>query len=343
MAQNIKDVAQLARVSSATVSRVLTGKSNVSDELHKRVMQAVKELEYHPSRVARSLRISSSQIVSLIISDIQNPFFTSLVRAVEDRANSQKYNLFLCNSDEDPTKEAVYIDLMLSEKVAGVIITPAHETCNNIQKLIKANIPVVAVDRRVKNVEIDTVILDNISASYNVVKLLIENGHRHIGAVLASKEITTGYERYLGYLKALNEWNIPIDENLIRTGIPKEHLGYRYTSELLALSRPPTAILTGNNLLAIGALKAISDHQLRIPEDLSLVTFDDMEWATLIQPKITVVSQPTYEMGLTAANLILDRILDPERPAREVLFKAHLKIRESIASPRTERGGKYSS
>ncbi len=332
MAPNIQDVARLAKVSSATVSRVLSGKPFVTEEVRQRVMRAVRELEYQPSRVARSLRVKSSQIIALIISDIQNSFFTSLVRAVEDRANAQNYALFLCNSDENPSKEAMYIDLMLAERVAGVIITPANETCPHIQKLLDANIPVVSVDRRIKNVEVDTVALDNISAAYDVVKLLLENGHSQIGAILASKEIMTGQERYLGYKKALEEWQIPIDPTLIRTGIPKENSGYLSTCELLALPNPPTAIFTGNNLLTIGALRAISDRQLRIPEDLSLVGFDDLVWTSLIKPRLTVVSQPTYEMGQAAANLILDRILEPNRPTREIIFKAHLQIRESISS-----------
>lgn len=339
MASRIKDVASLANVSSATVSRVLTQKTPVSDEVRSRVLKAVEELGYQPSRVARSLRVRSSQIIGLIISDIQNPFFTSLVRAVEDQAYANNYAVFLCNTDENIQKEELYINLMLSERVAGVIITPTNEINTPVKKLKEAGIPVVVVDRRISDMNLDTVVVDNVAAAHDLVAHLIEQGHRRIGAIFASQEISTGHERYQGYLTALAEYQISLDPSLIRTGVPKEDVGYQYASELLDLPEPPTALFTGNNLLTVGALRSIRDRNLRIPEDLSLVGFDDMEWSSLISPRLTVVAQPTYEIGQKAADLILKRINNPSRPIEQIILKHKLQIRESTAFPAELKGG----
>ncbi len=329
MSVRIKDVAKRAGVSSATVSRVLANKQYVRDTTREKVLKAVKELGYQPSRVARSLRIKSSQIIGLLISDIQNPFFTALVRAVEDVAYENNYFIFLCNTDETMDKEAMYIDLMISENVAGVIITPTNECKSPCKKLLKAGIPMVAVDRRVLDCDADTVVLNNIHAASELVNLLIEHGHHRIGAILGRTEITTGRERYQGYKSALLRNNIPLLPELVRFGLPKEEMGFTCTNELLNLPEPPTAIFTGNNLLTIGALRAIKERGLRIPNDIALVAFDDMEWSTLISPPITVAAQPTYEMGLKAAELILKRISNPTRPTETVLFEPQIKIRES--------------
>jgi DNA-binding LacI/PurR family transcriptional regulator len=329
MASSIIDVARLARVSTATVSRVLSNKPHVRENVRERVLQAVKELGYQPSRVARSLRVQTSQIIGLIISDIQNPYFTSLVRAVEDRAYKHDYAIILCNSDENPLKEALYIDLMRAEQVAGVIITPTNEIGSNIQKLLDGNIPVVAVDRRIAGHCIDTVILDNIGAARHLVNLLLDQGHQRIGAILGSPEITTGRERYQGFELALNQHNIRVRPEYVRTGPPKEYLGYQCTNELLDLPTPPTALFLGNNLLTLGAIRAIHDRKLSIPQDLSLACFDDPDWASLIIPRLMVVEQPTYEMGQAAADLILQRIVDGNRPAQEIVFKPRIYTRES--------------
>lgn len=329
MAVQIKDVARHAQVSSATVSRVLGNKPYISEKVRERVLLAVKELGYQPSRIARSLRIKTSQIIGLIISDIQNPFFTALVRGVEDTASANQYAIFLCNSDENDQKEALYIDLMIAEHVAGVILTPTRELGSSIHRLCDAGIPVVAVDRRVRDLEIDTVVLDNISATSNLLMHLLQLGHRRIGAILGSSEITTGHERFHGYEMALAGYGLSVDPVLVRTGVPNETNGYQFTSELLELPQPPSALFAGNNLLTIGALKAIRDHGLSIPEDISLVAFDDLDWTSLINPRLTVASQPTYKMGVSATNLILSRIAKPSKPTETIVYRTEIQIRES--------------
>jgi DNA-binding LacI/PurR family transcriptional regulator len=344
MAPTVKDVAQLAQVSIATVSRVFSGKPHIRENTQKRVLQAAQQLDYKPSRLARSLRVQSSRIIGLIISDIQNPFFTALVRAVEDESYLHDYAIFLCNSDESSQKEELYIDLMLAEKVAGVIITPESEFGSKIYKLVQAGIPVVAVDRSITNLDVDTVLLDNVTAAFNLVRYVIGEGHRRIGAVLGSLEKTTGRERYLGYREALDSCNIPVDPELVHLGMPKESLGFQYTCELLELPDPPTAIFTGNNLLNAGALRAIREKGLRIPEDISLCGFDDIQWTSLVSPPITVVSQPVYQIGQKAVDLILDHIANPLKPTTKLILNSNLLIRGSIATlpDKNKQGGEYS-
>ena len=286
----MKEVAKLAGVSVATVSRVLNNKPNVSPELRSKVLGTVKELNYQRNRVARSLRAQRSKIIGLIISDIQNPFFTSLVRAVEDVAYEHQFAVFLCNSDEDVEKEALYVDLMYAEKVAGVVISPTCETDNPCRKLIEVNIPVVAVDRRMLDLETDTVVIDNVGAAFDLVSHLISDGHRRIAAVVGIPTATTGRERREGYLRALKAHGLPVLPHLVRTGLPKEEFGYQSTGELFDLSEPPTALFTGNNLLTVGALRAIHERGLRIPDDIALAAFDELDWMSLIEPNLTVVA-----------------------------------------------------
>ncbi len=329
MSAKIEDVARQAGVSTATVSRVLSGKSNVSDELRERVLETIRELNYRPSRVARSLRVQRSSIIGLIISDIQNPFFTSVVRAVEDVAQQRQYSVFLCNSDEDFDKELTYIELMLAEHVAGIIVSPTASSNEIYQRLVEMRVPIVALDRRVEDVSIDMVVGDNVAAAHTVVNHLIENGFQRIGAVLGTPDASTGAERQQGYVDALREHGLPVLPELVRSGPPRSPNGYALTMELLQQAEPPDAIFTGNNLLTVGALRAIHELGLRIPEDIGLAAFDEMDWMFLVKPALTVVMQPTYEMGRLAAEMLLERIADPDRPPLQVVLQPTIKVRES--------------
>lgn len=328
----IEDVARLAGVSNSTVSRVLNNKEYVKESTRKKVYDAVTQLGYKPSRVAISLRANASQIIGLIISDIQNPFFTSLVRAVEDIAYENNYSLLLCNTDEDPEKENLYVELMLSERVSGVIITPTQEFGSPVAKLLEMNVATVCVDRLVQDCETDSVVSDNIESSFKLVEHLIKNGHKQIGALFGQSEITTFRERLAGYKKAHLQNNLPLNESLIKQGTPKEDAGYRLTNNLLDLLDPPTAIICGNNLMALGAVNAIKDRKLSLPDDVSLVSFDDREWTQLITPGITVASQPTYEMGRLAAELVMRRLENDGSSIRNIVLESEIIYRDSVKS-----------
>ena len=300
--------------------------------MRQRVLAAVDELGYQPSRVARSLRGQRAKIIGVIVSDIQNPFFPALVRAVEDRAHQHGYVIFLCNTDEDIEKERLYIGLMRAEKVAGVVISATQETCDACKMLIEAGIPVVSVDRRLPQLDVDTVVADNVNAARALVLHLIEDGHRRIGAILADPANTTGRERYEGYAQALQRHNLPLEPALLRTGKPDTANGYRFAGELLDLPSPPTALFTGNNLLTVGALRLIQERGYRIPGNISLAAFDDLDWMALVQPGITVAAQPTYGLGQTAADLLFRRIEGDRSPPHEAVLSTKILIRQSCGA-----------
>ena len=325
----IKEVAKQAGVSVATVSRVLNDNPTVGAELRAKVLEAVETLHYQRDRVARSLRVRTTQILGLIISDIQNPFFTSVVRGVEDIAHQNAYALLLCNSDEDPVKEQLYIETMLAERVAGVIIAPVRETDNYSRTLLCAGVPVVSMDRRMCDLAVDTVVVDNVQGVCQAIHHLLGLGHRRIGLITGPEHTTTGRERLEGYKKALVEHGTEWQENLIKIGDFKLRSGYRLACELLEMDHPPTAIFTGNNLTTLGALNAIRDMKLKVPQDVSIIGFDDMPSAPCLDPPLSVVAQPTYQLGTTAAKLLLQRLAGEREEIEEVTLQPFLIIRGS--------------
>jgi Transcriptional regulators len=331
MAATIKDVARLAGVSVATVSRVLGNERYVKDEVRQAVQAAMAQLKYHPSRTARSLRVQQSRIIGLLISDIQNPFFIALVRAVEDVAYQHSYAVFLCNTDEDSEKERFYLELLKAEQVAGVIVSPSLERNDPCLDLISSHIPCVIIDRCIADAVADTVVVDNVKGSYELVHHLLEDGHRRIGAVLGTPVATTGRERFEGYARALQEYGVAVNMDYVKAGSPREQDGYRFTEELLDLAEPPTALFTGSNLLTVGTMRALHQRGLRIPDDMGLVAFDEIDWMTLVRPGLTVLAQPTYELGQVATELLLKRIENPTGPPEQVVLNGVLRVRESCA------------
>jgi len=291
---SIKDVAEAAGVSTATVSRVLSNKPHVRPEIRERVLAVVDNLKYRPNRVARSLRVQKSNIIGLIVSDIQNPFFTAVSRAVEDLAYEHKLNVFLCNADENPQKEKMYLDLMRDENVAGVILSPTRQTADSFSEVTKLETPVVVIDRRVRDAEVDSVNIDNVEAAYRLVKHLLANGHHRIGALFGLGS-TTGRERHEGYLLALKEHDIKPMPELVHYVNAWEEEGYQKAKELLALAKPPEAIFTSNALLSAGAFRALKESGLAIPNEIAFASFDETRWGTLVEPPVTVIEQPTYE------------------------------------------------
>jgi LacI family fructose operon transcriptional repressor len=326
---SIKDVAEAAGVSTATVSRVLSNGTNVRPELRVRVLAAVDRLGYRPNLVARSLRAQHTSTLGLIVSDIRNPFFTSISRAVEDTAYEQGYSILLCNTDEDPEKEAIYLNLMQDTNVAGIILSPTRQTAAQ-SGLIAANIPIVVVDRTIKHADVDAVLLDNVESAARLAAHLIENGYRRIGGIFGERS-TTGRERRAGMEQALREHGLAPQPGLMKDVAPKVDAGHAAALELLNASQPPEALFTSNSLIAEGAMRAIRECGLTIPDQVALVTFDDTTWASLVQPAITLIAQPTYEIGQTAAELLLQRIANPQRPTRQVILKGQLMVRGSSA------------
>jgi LacI family fructose operon transcriptional repressor len=329
---SIKDVAKAAGVSTATVSRVLSNGLHVRSEVRERVMKAVDQLGYRPNLLARSLRSQQSNAIGLIVSDIRNPFFTSISRSVEDIAYEQGFRVVLCNTDENPEKETIYLQLMQDESVAGVIFSPTRQTAANFPSST-ITFPTVVVDRTVKGADVDMVVLDNVDAAYRLTTHLIENGYQRIAA-LCGEMSTTGIERQIGYEQALQANNFSPAREHVKYLQPKIETGYQATLKMLDAPHPPDALLTTNSLIAAGALQAIRERNLTIPDDIALVTFDETTWADLVQPPITLISQPTYEIGKIATELLLQRIADPDRPIRQVILKGQLLVRGSSTPKR---------
>jgi DNA-binding LacI/PurR family transcriptional regulator len=292
--------------------------------MRERVLAAVAELGYRPSRVARTLRARRANIIGLIVSDIQNPFFTAIARGVEDIAYERQYGVFLCNSDEDPQKEALYVELMLAEQVAGVIVSPTVEGAPYYANLLDAGIPVTAIDRRLGGQAVDTVRIDNVAAAYALVRGLIEQGHRRIGAIVGSALATTGWERRLGYEDALREHGIVQDEGLIHAGAPKQRFGYLAARTLLTQAEPPTAIFAGNNLITVGLLQALHELGLRPGHEVAIAAFDELDWMNVLDIPLLVAAQPTYEMGRHAAELLFARAESRDRPPQELVLSAQI-------------------
>lgn len=329
---NIQDVARQAGVSISTVSRALNGNTHVNSDVKKRVEAAAEALAYQPNPAARSLRTNRSRIIGLLVSDIQNPFFMGLIRGVEDEALRHEYSLILCNSSENPQREQQYLDILYAERVAGAIIVPTRERLGEeaLRRFQERRIPIVAVDRRVKDQSIDTVLVDNVRGAREAVAHLIANGYRRIGIITGPTSITTGRERLEGYWQALQEAGIPRDSSIERCGTFKAESGQEIAEQLLDLTPAIDAIFAGNNLLTLGVLKAIQARNLRVPDEIAFVGYDEIVWAELVSVSLTTVIQPVYELGSAAALRLFQRLQNPAvQPRQEITLAPTLRVRES--------------
>ncbi len=329
---SIKDVAEAAGVSTATVSRVLADKPHIRKEIRERVLAAVEKLNYRPNRVARSLRNRQSNTIGLVVADIRNPFFTSLSRAVEDVAYARDMSVFLCNSDENTRKETLYLDLLRDEHVAGIIIAPTAHTADTFSREVKLDLPVVVIDRRVSSGDVDSVVMDNVDGAFRLTSHLLDDGYRRIGAVF-SIDISTGRERHEGFLKAHAVRGLEADPSLVCFTENREINGYEAAATLLGMDRPPDIIFATNGVMSTGVFRLLHERGIRIPEDIGLAGFDETPWFDLVSPAMTIFKQPTYEIGKTATELLLNRIAEPERPARDIVLKGKLVVRDSCRRP----------
>jgi LacI family transcriptional regulator len=322
----IYDVARRADVSAATVSRVLNGHSSVDPHLAARVRAAVAELDYRPSALARNLRRSRTSLWAVIISDVGNPFFTSLVRGVEDVAQSSGYSVVLCNSDEDPDKEANYVSVVLAEQVAGVIMSPSGQPAA-ATRLLDVGTPLVLIDRELPDVRADSVLVDNERGAADATAHLVAAGYRRIACITGPRSVSTARRRLRGYQQALVEAGGSFDGSLVRYADFRRIGGRQAMSELLDLPEPPDAVFVANNLMAVGVLECLHDRGIAVPDQVGVVGFDDLPWPELVRPALTTVGQPTYELGKAAAQLLAQRISDRDREPTTLVLKTELHVR----------------
>jgi LacI family transcriptional regulator len=304
----IKDVAEHAGVSITTVSHVINQTRYVSEELTQKVYDAMQALDYRPNIVARSLRSGRTRTIGLMIPDISNAFFAEISRKIEDKGFEFGYNMILCNTDESPEKEERYIDVLVAKQVDGLIFISAGDSGGFQKNPYRNEIPVVIADREVEGIESDVVLIDNYAGGFTATKYLISLGHQRIGCISGPSPIRPSANRVEGYRAVLEAAGIPFDPDLLRVGDFRFEGGERCTEDLLNLPDPPTAIFAGNDMMALGAMRVIKRAGLRVPEDISLIGFDNTPLASLVSPQLTTISQPMKEMADLAVELLIEKI-----------------------------------
>ena len=325
------DVAMSAGVSQATVSLVLNNvsKTTIPEETRQRVLKAIDELGYRPNTLASSLRLGKTQTLGLILPDSANPFFAEVSRSIEAAAFEQDYNLILCNTEGNIEKERIYVDVLCNRQVDGIIFVAVGDQADSLLRVLCKNVPVVMIDRDLPGLEVDAVLTDNRQGGYLATQHLIQLGHRRIGCIAGPSSVTPSARRGEGYLAALAEHEIPADEEFLMRGDFHPHSGWEATRTMLALQEPPTAIFACNDLMAIGAVRAITEAGMRVPEDISLVGFDNIELVSYTNPPLTTVAQPIQETGQMAVNFLVERIREPSLNFRRVILPTSLIVRNS--------------
>jgi LacI family transcriptional regulator len=329
----LRDVAKSAGVSVSTASRVLTGDGYASKDARDRVLTAARTLGYSPNYVARSLRLQRTQTIGLLIADLENFFYSQIARGVADVARERNFHVVLATTDEDRREEVRQLKLLRRLRVDGVIITPTGANDTALEdELGLGPMPLVQVDRRIPGLECDSVLVDNVGGARRAVRHLLGLGHRRIGILAGDQRVTTGQDRLQGFLEELKAHGIPPDETLIRATAFTRSAAMGSATSLLSVGPRPTAIITANNILCEGAVRAIGALGLEVPADISIMSFDDTPWMSLLPAPISVVDQPAREMGSTAAALLFDRIDNPDGGGiREIVLHPTLQLRASVA------------
>jgi len=344
----IKDVARKAGVSTATVSHVINGSRSVSPETRKKVRLAIKELRYRPDGVARSLRVSQTGTIAVLIADVTNPFFAEFVRGVEDAAHQRdgRYNLLLCNTEENEERERRAIDLVLERRIDGIVIAPAGGNETMLKELVEEGIPLVFGDRVLKGVVADSVVSNNVEAGAALARHLLGLGHRRIAMLDAALAASGIRDRIAGFTDELARAGAPLDPALVVSGASNIAAAMSAGLQLLDLEPRPDAVFCTNNFMTLGMMQAMLERDLQCPRDLAIVGFDDFPWAAAFRPRLTVIAQPAYEIGREAAMLLFDRISGRRTgPTVQMVLNASLIVRESCGvhlKDAAEKGGEVS-
>jgi len=321
----VRDVSELAGVSTATVSRALNGIGTVDPGMRERVLAAAHELNYRPDPLARGLRRKVNNVFGMLIPDIENPFFTAMVRGAEDAAHGAGYLLLLCNTDGDVKKEKAYLDVLLDQRVGGFLLAVADERESDLDEVISAGTPVVAVDRRRRDAMVDSVLVDNVAGAAAATRWLIKQGYTRVATIAGPERTTTGAERLRGYLRAMDEAGLPIKDDLVVPGDFRAGGGYRAAIALLdGPDGRPDAIFVANNQMTIGAVEAIIDRGLGVPRDVAVACFDQLPPGLRFSDEIATVEQPAYDMGHAAVQTLLRRIGGDATPVAELRMQPEL-------------------
>lgn len=336
---NMKQIAELAGVSLGTVSNVLSGSAIVREPLRQKVLAAVEATGYQPSQLGRALRRDKINIIAMIIPDIMNPFFPAVVRGAQDVAFEHDFRFILCNTDNDHDKEIAHLTALRTYLPAGLIVIPSSlsKLTAHAETYVRSGTAVVCVDRLPSDWSGDTVTANNAKGSYDATMHALKLGHRKLAIISGPRQFTNVRDRIEGFKRALVEKKIAIRPEYMQESTFDHQAGYGKAMLLLKLIPQPTVILAGNDLIAFGVLRAIHESGLRCPEQISLVGFDNLDLAETMSPPLTSVSQPGYQMGSTAAGLLLDRVRGKTGRARHVVLDTALQLRASLAPPKGRR------
>jgi LacI family transcriptional regulator len=325
----IKDVALRANVSVTTVSHVVNSTRFVSEDSRQRVNEAIAVLKYVPSALARSLKNNRTYTIGMMIPNCTNPFFAELIRGIEDTCFASNFNVILCNSDEDSNKQRKYIRVLMEKQVDGLIVFSLGDDKQLSVLLAETNVPQILLDREVDQIKADLVKVDHEAGGWIATRHFIDLGHRRIACITGPLDLTSARQRLHGYRRALNEAGLEVNPQWeVEGGFTSEN-GYLAMQRLLVLGHRPSAVFASNDLMALGALCAATRHGLRVPQDISVVGFDDIALAAYTSPPLTTVAQPKHQLGSMAANFLMDRIVHPDRPLRREIFQPQLCLRQS--------------
>ena len=332
---NMKQIARMADVSLGTVSHVLNGSARVREPLRRRVLEAVEALGYQPSQLARGLRRDKTNMIGMIIPDVTNPFFPAVVRGAEDLAFSNGYRLVLCNTDNDHAKELAHLNELRTYLPSGLIVIPSNfsDLTAQAQHYRKAGTAVVCVDRLPKHWNGDSVTANNEEGAYRATRHLLQLGHKRLATITGPLHLTNAQERLAGFRRALREAGIVIAPEYVQETTFEKSGGYRKGGLMLRLLPRPTAIFAGNDMIAFGLLLAIREAGLRCPDDVSVIGFDNLDLAEMTNPSLSSVSQPGYQLGMTAAQILLDRVSGDDGPPKHYVLETVVTLRESVISP----------
>lgn len=331
MSVNVRAVAKRAGVSAMTVSRVINGANKVKESTRQKVESAIEELEYVPNRLARGLSSKKTATLGLVVPDVVNPFFTLVLRGAEAASRRAGYRLLVCDSENDPAREREYIDDLVSYRIDGLMIAPASERSKaGLQLLQRRNFPFVLIDRSIAGLDCDMVRSDNVAGARRLTEHLIGVGHRRIAHLVGTDDTSTGRERLLGYRQALEAAGLSYSPELLFHTTVDRIGGYRAAQAMLSVDPLPTAIFAVNNMTAVGAMQALRERSLKVPDDIGLVCFDDVEHLAVLSPFLTVMDQPAETFGTLAAQMLSERIAGQagER-GRQVVLQSELIVRES--------------
>jgi DNA-binding LacI/PurR family transcriptional regulator len=327
---HIKEVAEKAGVSISTVSRALSGKVIVDPQTKKRVLQVVRELNYQPNALAKGLKEGSSKTIGLIIPDIKNLVFPATIRGISEVAKKYGYTVVLCNTDEDLDTERFYIQNLRQRLVDGLIFSTATNASTHIVELKETGYPVVLLFRHLEEI-VDAVIIDNLKGSYQATKFLLDRGYRRIALINGTMELDLYQQRFAGYQKALGEWGLSVDPELIIHEIKGWEDGYRAMQEIWRRGSWPDAVFATSDPKAMGIMKAIREKGLNVPKNVAVMGYDGLEMSELMDPPLATMAQPFYDAGVKAAERLI-KLISSKRKLRPIIEKleARLVIRESV-------------